>query len=221
MYLEILLFVFMIKLMNVGKKIALKRKEKKWTQGRLADQCGWEQARISHYETGRREPSLNDLNLIADKLDLRVEYLVSNEEAASNVEPAHAKRGKAPLISNIQAGTWMEGIDVFAPNDAEEWLPKPIGGENSYYLRIVGASMTAPVGQSFPEGNLVLIDPDAQWGNGSYIVAKIVGQNGVTFKQLKYDEQGLPYLHALNPKFDSTFDEFRVLGKMVFSGNFY
>ena len=143
------------------------------------------------------------------------------DRTQSNVEPAIAKPNKAPLISNVQAGVWMEGIDNFATNDAEEWLPRPVGGERSYYLRVVGDSMSSTSGVSFPEGVLVLIDPDSQWNNGDYVVAKINGENGVTFKQLKYDEHNRPYLKPLNSQWPDIFDEFRILGKMVFSGNFY
>lgn len=145
------------------------------------------------------------------------------DRSHENTEPAIARLDTAPLISNVQAGVWMEGIDEFEPNDAEDWIIKPKGGPNSYYLRVKGESMTAPSGDSFPEGMLILIDPDQQWSNGSYIIAKVSGYNGVTFKKLKYDEQDRPYLKALNPSNDwpNIYDEFRILGKMIFSIKFY
>lgn len=55
--------------MEIGEKIRAARKRAKFTQAQLAEACGWEsQSRISNYENGTREPSLNDILLISSIL---------------------------------------------------------------------------------------------------------------------------------------------------------
>jgi len=216
--------------MDLADRIRARKLDLNLSQEEIAIRAGISQGMVAKL-INRKAESTAKLPELAKALECSVEWLsygtktlnVKENSAHYNTEPASAGFGKAPLISNIQAGTWMEGIDEFAPNDAEQWIPKPAGGANSFYLRVVGESMTSPTRPSFPEGDLVLIDPDEQWTNGSFVVAKLVGHNGVTLKQLKYDEQGEPYLKPLNPDpyWKNIYDEFRILGKVVFSCNFY
>jgi phage repressor protein C with HTH and peptisase S24 domain len=57
--------------MKIGDKIKAARKAKKLTQEALTDLCGWaHQSRISGYERGEREPSFEDLEVLAQALGL-------------------------------------------------------------------------------------------------------------------------------------------------------
>lgn len=58
--------------MNIGEKIKAEREARKLTQPELADLCGWghNQGRISHYETGRRTPTIKDLMTLEAALGL-------------------------------------------------------------------------------------------------------------------------------------------------------
>lgn len=51
----------------LGENIRKARKKAGLTQSELGELCGWDnsQARIGHYENGRREPSLADIRLLA------------------------------------------------------------------------------------------------------------------------------------------------------------
>lgn len=81
--------------------------------------------------------------------------------------------------------------------------------------------MTAPTGRSFPEGIDIFVDPEQRGGvvPNDFVIAKINGRDAVTFKQLACEE-GRPYLRPLNPspKYEPIFDEFRVLGKVIYAG---
>lgn len=113
----------------------------------------------------------------------------------SNVEPGPDIFGKVPLISHIQAGNWCDAVDNFHPGDAEEWLPAPTRhGPHAYALRVVGSSMEP----RFREGEIVVVDPEVTATSGRFVVAKKVGTQEVTLKQLVI-EAGDSYLKAMNP----------------------
>jgi transcriptional regulator with XRE-family HTH domain len=46
------------------------------TQGELAERSGLQPSAISHFETGARKPSFDNLRLLADTLDVTTDYLL-------------------------------------------------------------------------------------------------------------------------------------------------
>lgn len=56
---------------TLGKNIKKLREAKGLSQADLADRCGWQSgnSRISQYESGTREPTLDVINRLADALD--------------------------------------------------------------------------------------------------------------------------------------------------------
>lgn len=47
-----------------------------WSQGELADRARLQPSAISHFETGARKPSFDNLRLLADTLDVTTDYLL-------------------------------------------------------------------------------------------------------------------------------------------------
>ncbi|MNV63864.1 putative HTH-type transcriptional regulator [compost metagenome] len=108
-------------------------------------------------------------------------------------------KGKYPLISWVSAGSWAEACEPYDLSQISEWIEtdtKLLG--NGFWLRVEGDSMTSPVGQSIPEGHLVLVDTGREAKNGSLVVAKMTDANEATFKKLVIDG-GQKYLKGLNP----------------------
>lgn len=68
--------------MKIGQKIRELRTRKKLTQTELGDLCGWEdaQTRISNYERNRREPTLADMQVIAQNLGVTVLEIIAGAE---------------------------------------------------------------------------------------------------------------------------------------------
>lgn len=50
------------------------------TQGELAERAGLQPSAISHFETGTRKPSFDNLRLLADTLDVTTDYLLGRVE---------------------------------------------------------------------------------------------------------------------------------------------
>jgi transcriptional regulator with XRE-family HTH domain len=52
------------------------REYRGWSQGDLADKAKLQPSAISHFETGARKPSFDNLRLLADTLDVTTDYLL-------------------------------------------------------------------------------------------------------------------------------------------------
>ncbi len=113
----------------------------------------------------------------------------------SNLEQAPGLRGKVPLISFVQAGEFAEVIDNFQPGDGEDWIDVtcPVN-RHTFALRIVGDSMDP----DFPEGMIIVVEPEMQAEPGDYVVAK--NGDDATFKQLIRDGADW-YLRPVNPRY--------------------
>lgn len=134
----------------------------------------------------------------------------------TNTEPGPDIRGRIPLISGVNAGMWTEAVDIYEPGYAERWLPVlKNNGENTFALRVVGDSMTARFGKSYPDGCIVFVDPDQRSpNNGDRIVAKLAGCEEVTLKVFT-QESGRRWLRPLNESYPPLYEEFTVVGKVV------
>ncbi len=196
---------------TLGSRIAHYRSLKGISQAKLAKACGWaSQSRIGNYEKDTREPSLDDLELIAQVLDVTVAELIGSELTISgslqNVEPAlQPSRGPQtyPLISWVAAGQRADSPDDFVPGVAEDWLPSTENaGPHGYWLLVKGPSMTSTTSPSFPDGTPILIRPEGfDLISGKFYIAR--HRDGeTTFKQYIYDA-GREYLVPLNAKFET------------------
>jgi SOS-response transcriptional repressor LexA len=152
---------------------------------------------------------------LEQKLSLPPRWL---DEEVHNVETAPDIKQGVPLISWIQAGTWNEASDPLQPGEAEAWIPthKPTSAK-AYALRVRGDSMTSPHGKSYPEGCIIIVEPERRSPvNGERIVAKLdsSGSDKVTFKVFK-EEDGRRWLQPLNPHHQPIREPFTVLGTVV------
>lgn len=127
------------------------------------------------------------------------------EQDPSNVGTVSARK-TVPLISWIKAGSWGDVQDEFQPGQADEWVDSYENGTgaNAFALRVTGDSMTSPYpgDLSFPDGTIIIVDPERSSNAGDFVVAKDVGTQTATFKRLAYDA-GRWYLKPLNPTYPS------------------
>lgn len=133
-----------------------------------------------------------------------------------NTEPAQDVGRVVPLISWIRAGSWGEASDPYSPGEADAWVAtmKPTSAR-AYALRVRGTSMTAPHGKSYPEGSLIIVEPERRSPvNGERIIAKLEGSAEVTFKVFK-EEDGRRWLLPLNPQHEPIREPFKVLGTVI------
>ncbi|EOM2314415.1 LexA family protein, partial [Escherichia coli] len=108
-----------------------------------------------------------------------------------------------PLLSCVQAGAFSMDDFSYTAKDAIKWISTTTkASDRSFWLEVKGHSMTAPQGgkPSFPEGMLILVDPEREIEDGDFCVARMNGDE-FTFKRF-IRESGKAYLEPLNPRFD-------------------
>ena len=64
------------------------------SQLELAKRMGLSKSRISMYELGEREPSLEILELIGDYFNVDIDYLLGREECSTYIDPEVAELAK-------------------------------------------------------------------------------------------------------------------------------
>jgi SOS-response transcriptional repressor LexA len=105
-----------------------------------------------------------------------------------------------PEISWVQAGSAKEAMDVSNVALCPQHSSDVWAGENAFWLKVMGNSMSSSSGNSFPEGFLILVGPDIEPRPGQFVVARMIDTNEATFKQLVRDAGEL-YLKPLNSSY--------------------
>lgn len=205
-------------------RLKARRRELNMTQAELAAKLGLSQGTIGNLESGIRNLP-RDIVSMAAVLRCSADWLMTGRgdqapELGNNFQDVD-QRGKVPLISWVTAGLLGDVADNFHPGEADEWIDiydmRP--GPSSFALRVTGDSMTNPVPGdiSFPDGSIIVVNPDQAVGAGSYVVAKDVSTQKATFKKLVSDG-GRWYLKPLNPAYPTIEIEdpaLRVIGKVT------
>jgi SOS-response transcriptional repressor LexA len=189
--------------MNIGDRVKTKRDSLGLTQTQLAERVGTSQQAIEQLEGGKtkRPRYLPELSSV---LGVSTKWLLEGGEEEINGDNfkfagTYTPGKRYPVLSSVQAGCWAEAIEAYSLGEITEWLESDahIQGE-AFWLKVEGDSMTAPTGQSVPEGNYVLFDTGKDAINGSLVIAKLTDSNEATFKKLIIDA-GQKYLKGLNP----------------------
>lgn len=206
--------------MSIHKLIREGRNRLKLSEQEFAEKVGVTRAAVQQWEKeDGTAPSRKRQKTVADLLGLTVAELMSGGE--SNVRELEEGR-RVPLISWVEAGQLKDISDPFEPGDADEWVTASESrpSESAFALRVTGASMTNPDPEavySFPEGTVLLVDPNRSVDPGDFVIAKDVDTQQATFKRLAYDG-GRWYLRPLNPNFKTVeIDDpkLRIIGRVI------
>lgn len=190
------------------------------TEQQFAERVGVSRGAVQQWEReGGTAPRRANQKAVADLLGLTVAELISGGEP--NVGEL-IKGRRVPLISWVEAGLMNDISDPFHPGEAEEWVfaSESQPSDGSFALRVSGASMTSPdpdAVHSFPDGTVLLVDPNRAVSPGDFVIAKDVETQQATFKRLVSDG-GRWYLRPLNPQFKTVeIDDpnLRVIGRVV------
>lgn len=200
----------------IGERIKSLREAKGYSQAKLASLCGWATpSRLGNYELGTRKVSADDALILGEVLGVSPSLILFGDESG----PVY-KKYEYPVFSHVQAGMFSPEFRTFTQRDAEGWVSTTKkASDSAFWLEVEGHSMTAPAGSrpSFPEGMLILVDPEQPVDPGDFCIARLCGDE-FTFKKLIKDS-GQVFLQPLNPQFPimPCNEQCRVVGKVVAS----
>lgn len=122
-----------------------------------------------------------------------------------------------PLLKWEQASHYRGGVIVGAADVV------PVAAEVSpmaFAIKQQGDAMSGADPHSIPDGTTVVIDPSAEYGHGSIVLAKRPADILAVLRMIWFDG-GVPYLKALNPSFPMLDmpPNTVVIGKAVFTQN--
>ncbi|QPN89225.1 LexA family protein [Proteus vulgaris] len=183
----------------IGERLKSIRESRGLSQAQLAKLCGYSAAsRIGNYELGERKISADDAIVISEALGISPAELMFGSQSDQVI-----KNYEYPLFTKVQAGAFSTEFNSYTQKDAVSWIPTAKkASERAFWLEVEGQSMTAPPGgkPSFPEGMLILVDPEEEVEFGDFCVARLLNDE-FTFKRLIRDG-GVEYLEPLNPRYD-------------------
>jgi SOS-response transcriptional repressor LexA len=196
--------------MHIGDRVFSEMNAKGWSEGELARQAGVTQPTVHRIISGEsKAPKRENVERIAKALRVSSKWLWDGgprpdiaELERPNVEMTlqPTRSFSYPEISWVQAGSAKEAMDVSNVALCPQHSSDVWAGENAFWLKVIGNSMSSANGTSFPEGYLILVGPDIEPRPGQFVVARMIDSNEATFKQLVRDAGEL-FLKPLNPSY--------------------
>jgi SOS-response transcriptional repressor LexA len=173
------------------------------SQEQMAERLGVTQGAVGHWLNGKREPKLEMINRLLAVLGVPgLAIIVPGPNGAEGAAPLPPpdRLYRYPVVSWVTAGDWAEAVEPFEPGAADYELSDYKAKGPAFWLKVRGDSMTSPVGQSVPEGMLILVDTGIEPSPGKLVIAKLPESNEATFKKL-VEDSGQRFLKALNPSY--------------------
>ncbi|EXU78783.1 hypothetical protein AX13_09850 [Comamonas aquatica DA1877] len=175
--------------MDIKDWIKAARTHKGWTQQQLGDAVGRTKANVGHWETGKHEPKLDQIQAIAKETGYPLPALGIAE---SNVEPAlELKKSRmVPVTGNVKGGDDGYLVQSHVPDGfVEYWTGDP----KAFALRIKGDSMHP----RYRAGEFVVVTPSIEAQPGRDVVVRLF--NGkCLLKQLNWVRQDEVQLLSIN-----------------------
>lgn len=193
----------MSKTRELATLMVRRREQLELSQADVARRIGWSQSRIGNYESGVREPRLDDIVKISHALGIDMFHALSNYRSDNFRAAAKAIR-RIPLVDWTQpAGIKRMGVASLLQKATTQYVDvyDSLQGPDTYALIVEGDSMSGPPGgMNFPAGTIIVVDPAIQPEAGKYVIAEDASTGYATFKQLMSDG-GRWFLRPLNDSY--------------------
>ncbi|KIU72735.1 Repressor protein CI [Bacillus thuringiensis Sbt003] len=185
-----------------------KKNELGLSQESVADKMGMGQSGVGALFNGINALNAYNAALLTKILKVSVEEFspsiareIYEMYEAVSMQPSLRSEYEYPVFSHVQAGMFSPKLRTFTKGDAERWVSTTKkASDSAFWLEVEGNSMTAPTGSkpSFPDGMLILVDPEQAVEPGDFCIARLGGDE-FTFKKLIRDS-GQVFLQPLNPQ---------------------
>jgi SOS-response transcriptional repressor LexA len=182
---------------KVGRNIKFLRESQGLSQVQLAELCGWENpSRISNYENTGRQPSLEDIEVIARALHT-IPANLAFEDCTQQKNIFRNFTG-VPILDWQDVENWPhEKEKIFNTKKLDFLRAQSVNaGVNCYALRINDDSMMGRGGEhSFNIGSYIIIDPNKERKHKDFVIAR--KENGVIIFREYTNYSGDEYLGML------------------------
>lgn len=174
------------------------RKEKHFTQQKLADVLKVSRSTVAMWESGGSEPDNKSIVKMAEIFDVSLDYLLGRIDTNIDFVTAPTSTIKIPVLGCIPAGVPIEAVqDIIDYIEISEDLL--LGGKEFFALKIKGDSM-------YPEylsGDVVIFERCNTCDTGDDCAVMINGDDA-TFKRIERKDSGI-MVKPLNPDYETMF----------------
>lgn len=184
--------------MNLSANIRRLRKDKGWSQDKLAEKLGYKSfTTIQKWESEKSEPPLKKLKELADLFNIDIDQLAGTDLTDSKSLP-NSENGinlgkyRIPIVATVAAGE-----PIYSEENIEGWIDydkDPRG--HIFACRIKGDSMSPRI----QDGDVIIVDEESDWEDGDIILATVNGNDGTCKRIRKYADSIA--LLSLNPAYD-------------------
>ena len=192
------------------------RKQDGLTQDQLARALGMAKSSISMYENGKRMPSFEVAEAMADFFNVNMDELCGRDKPAYALYPYPDNIIPMPQMNRVPlVGTIACGDPILAEENIEDYIGMPEHVRADFALRCKGDSM---IGARIHDGDIVYIRQDAYVNNGD-IAAVLIGDEA-TLKRVYRNENSIIF-QPENPAYaplvfaGQEMEDIRILGKAV------
>ena len=160
--------------MGISENIKRFRIAKDWTQEQLAEKVGVTRSTVTQWETGWSQPRMGAIERLAGAFGVSIPEMVGDglksNFPAGAIIPKVSKSAFAPLRGKVHAGKPEDPTITYELIELPETIAK--SHPDAYFLEVEGDCMD----RVYPEGCLVLVDPNQQPLNGSIACVMIDGE---------------------------------------------
>lgn len=202
--------------MAFAEKLKELRQQKGMTQSELAKLLKMQRSTLGMYETGKREPNFETLNMFANFFNVDMNTLMDMNNT-SNQNPSSPVRSiKIPVLGTVVAGIPLDAVENII--GWEEISPAMAATGEHFALRIKGTSMEPRI----CEGDIVVVRKQEDIESGDTAIVLINGGEA-TVKKVKKTEEGIMLIAnnmaVYSPHFYSNKEieelPVRIIGKVV------
>ncbi len=197
-----------------SETLKILREKRNLTQRELAEELNISKSAVSMYESAKREPDFETLELIADYFNVDMNYLLGSKDTTTQL--MYASAGLDYLMLPRYADRICCGNGGFNEDNILDYVPIPSQGLNPrkehFCLHAKGDSMT---GVGIDDGDLMCFEKTSQIDPGR-IGCFCVGENEAMCKKYTV-HNGTIILMPSNPKYDPIVvdpmnEQFRCIG---------
>lgn len=182
--------------MKFHERLKSLRCSKNITQGELAKMTGLSRSAVSMYESGKRRPDYETLEMLADFFNVNMDYLLGKSDTNTdilklkNIVPIEKRM--VPIIGQIAAGK-----PILADEHIEAFLPCDTGVHADFGLVVSGDSM---IGADIHDGDVVFIRSQPIVDDGQIAAVRI--DDDATLKRFYKNPDGDGCtLVSMNPQY--------------------